>query len=1202
MNAGGAVLVTATDTSQITANNAAVAASVSGSGSAAISLAVAISLAENSIGGTTLATIDNSTVDAGGSVSVLALANTSILATAAAVGVSVAGSGAFSLSGAGSGAQASNTTTNTVEASIRDGSDVTSGGAVTVSASDTSSITSTLVSVSVSAAISGTAAVSVAIAVTLAENAIGGTTVATIDGSAVHANGGAVNVSALGDNTITATSVSAAISISGSGAVALGGAGTGAVATNTTTSSVEASIVSSTVDAAGDVTLLARNLSNIEATLVSAAVSVTASGAVAAGVAIAITEATNSIGGTTIATIEASDVDTPGEVSVTALADTTIDALGVAVALAVGGSGGVSVSGAGTGVIASNTTTNTIEASITAGSDVDAGGDVTLSATDQSVIDATLVAASVAASGSGGAAINVSIAVSTAENIFGTVTRAAIEGSDVTSTGGGVSLTALSTGSLTAFGVGVGASAGGAGGFALNGSAAGSIADTTTTNVTEAVITDDSNVIANGGSVTLTATDETGIFVDVLGIAVSAGGAGGASVSLSISFAVADTNVSGTVRTMIADSDVSAAGDVILTSLGDSEIDTDGKGIAIAASAAVGFSLSGAGTGADVSNTIGQTVEALILDSNAAEGQSVTAGGKVDVIATDDLHADADALAVSASISGGIASVAVSVAAALAENTLAGVTRARIGNSRVDANGGRVDVKAASTSLIEATPDAYAIAGSFGLGVAGAGAGASATNTVTRTIEGAVDAGSNVTASTLVWVEAHDTSDAIATVDSVAVAVGLTGAAIGVGLAENTMTATTRAHVSDSLVHAEGGEIRIDADATQDVQADASVVAVTAAIGAAGAGGHAVTDLDSTVEAFAHNASLTASGNLFIDADSNHTARAETFGLGAALGFAVSVMISEASIGGATRAFADGATTVNVDSAVQITADSTASALPDGTSISVGLISGAVAKVDAAVDRVTEAYAGARAGTTPGALTTLALGTDDLSIAATSTYTANASPVGLSFGLLGSAAVTLSTAGITGATLAYVGEKATVTAGELDVVANSTENATANNVVVALSAGLSVAVSDSTATIDSDTEAFTGVRAGESPTAGAQTVITLTDAGNGDGTAVIDADGSRTTTASATGGAASFGISVAAMLPTADTSGTVPRLCGRGHGADGGRSDDHRRRGHDDRGRHDPGGLDLGAHLGQRPRVAGQGDGRGGGLHRRPGG
>ena len=107
------------------------------------------------------------------------------------------------------------------------------------------------------------------------------------------------------------------------------------------------------------------------------------------------------------------------------------------------------------------------------------------------------------------------------------------------------------------------------------------------------------------------------------------------------------------------------------------------------------------------------------------------------------------------------------------------------------------------------------------------------------------------------------------------------------------------------------------------MNADASVVAITAAIGAAGAGGHATTDLDSEVEAFARNATLTASGNLFIDADSTHTARANTFGLGAAIGFAVSAMISDASIGGATCAFADGATTVNVNSAAQITADST---------------------------------------------------------------------------------------------------------------------------------------------------------------------------------------------------------------------------------------------------------------------------------------
>ena len=306
---------------------------------------------------------------------------------------------------------------------------------------------------------------------------------------------------------------------------------------------------------------------------------------------------------------------------------------------------------------------------------------------------------------------------------------------------------------------------------------------------------------ADGGSVTLTATDETTVDVDVLGIAVSAGGAGGASLSLAIGFAVADNQRVGDRAAKIEDSDVSASGDVIADGPGRFRGRYGRQGHRHRGQRGRRLLALGRGTGADVSNNVGQTVEALILDSDSAESQSVTAGGKVDVKATDDLHLFADALAVSASISAGIATVAVSVSAALAENTLAGVTRARIGNSRVDANGGRVDVNATSSSIVEATPDAYAISGAIGFGVAGAGAGASATNTVTRTIEGAIDAGSNVTASSLVQVEAHDISDAIAEVDSVAVAAGLAGAAVGVGFATNTMTATTRAHVSDSTVH-----------------------------------------------------------------------------------------------------------------------------------------------------------------------------------------------------------------------------------------------------------------------------------------------------------------------------------------------------------------------------------------------------------------
>ena len=67
-----------------------------------------------------------------------------------------------------------------------------------------------------------------------------------------------------------------------------------------------------------------------------------------------------------------------------------------------------------------------------------------------------------------------------------------------------------------------------------------------------------------------------------------------------------------------------------MTSLDDSLVDTDGTGVSVSIGGAVYFALEGAGTGVYVSNTVGQTVEALIVDSD------VTAGGQVAVHATDE--------------------------------------------------------------------------------------------------------------------------------------------------------------------------------------------------------------------------------------------------------------------------------------------------------------------------------------------------------------------------------------------------------------------------------------------------------------------------------------------------------------------------------------------------------------------------------------
>ena len=531
-------------------------------------------------------------------------------------------------------------------------------------------------------------------------------------------------------------------------------------------------------------------------------------------------------------------------------------------------------------------------------------------------------------------------------------------------------------------------------------------------------------------------------------------------------------------------------------------------------------------------------------------------------------------------------------AAAIAENFSDSTTRAVIDDSKVTARTGAVLVLAESTSVLSTAPTAVALAASISIGIAAAGSGAVARNVSNASIRAAIRNDSDVTSSGDVTVRANDLSDVNAEVVSVAVSIGLIGLSVGIGIAENDVKNAVEAKVDDSKVTANNaGEIRIEAKATQDLLAKADVAAIAVAIGGAGAGAVSRTNLDSTVEAYARDAQLIAIGNkVFIDADSDLDARAESLGLAGSGGVAVSVVIADATIGGATRAWADGATTVTA-SAMDVTADSIADALPDGISISLALGgAGSGAIINGAVDRTTEAYVGDRAearrdiveiasnsiyvgatdfetgeivtyattgdaidglqnggqylviadrdgairlaefevdsesgenvyqrdvffrsqgtgshslfrsggkpvfgfdpdasvvltgGLNPAAEpTTITLTGGTLKIAADATNTATATPVSVAIAGGISVGVSLTDATIDARTLAYVGERATVTAGDLDIDAVSDEYAEASNVTVALAAGASVGVSVANALIDSETEAFTGTRAGQTP-------------------------------------------------------------------------------------------------------------------------
>ncbi len=196
---------------------------------------VGAAIGYNEIQSTILADLDGSTLNVGGSVTVTAQSNQTIGGVVLGVGATT-GSGT-----AATGSVGINIITNTIDAHISDGSNVTSGGAVSLSATDQSLII----------AIAGGVAVSFggkAGGVSIGYNRISNGIAAYIVDSMVHANG-SVSLSATSSPLLVAVGAEGA----GSGDSF---AGAGTLTINSIANTVDADITSSTVTAtAGDVTV-----------------------------------------------------------------------------------------------------------------------------------------------------------------------------------------------------------------------------------------------------------------------------------------------------------------------------------------------------------------------------------------------------------------------------------------------------------------------------------------------------------------------------------------------------------------------------------------------------------------------------------------------------------------------------------------------------------------------------------------------------------------------------------------------------------------------------------------------------------------------------------------------------------------------------------------------------------------------------------
>ncbi|MBT7082464.1 MAG: hypothetical protein HN929_13545, partial [Chloroflexi bacterium] len=403
----GSIALTASDTSQITADGGAAAISAA-FGGVGVAISTGVAIAENRITNNIEAYItssDSVKTDIG-DISVRAFEDATITARTAAAAVSAAVGSLAGIAISGSGAEATNIILTDTNAFVS-GSSLVSKGDVVIDADNTSTIEAMVISAAASLAV-GIAGISGSIGESKARNFIGWDLIfglpdkksaevqAYISNSSVDAKGD-LNITADAIETINASVFAGSVAVS-AGLVAGAASAAGAVLENRVGTQVRSYIANTTgsgVDVDGNITITAHDTSTISA--LAGATSVAASvGAVAASVSIGLSIAVNNISNTVEAYVKSSTVDSAfGGMTIEAIENATITASSIAASAAVS-AGIFSLSVSGGGGLATNNI-NTMTKAYVSQSGLNIAGDLNIHASDTSTTNALSGTSSVAA-------------------------------------------------------------------------------------------------------------------------------------------------------------------------------------------------------------------------------------------------------------------------------------------------------------------------------------------------------------------------------------------------------------------------------------------------------------------------------------------------------------------------------------------------------------------------------------------------------------------------------------------------------------------------------------------------------------------------------------------------------------------------------------------------------------------------------------
>ena len=833
------VAITSTNSSSITADILAVAASVTFGGGSGVGVAVGVAVSENLIGfdlaGDSLPVVvealsQDTSIDSVGALSISATASQTITASAivGAAAVAVTGSGSAALSGAGESAL--NEVQVDTTASI-DGAGTNGVAAATVSmmATDTSTISLDAEGASVAASVSGDGSLAASIGLTLAQNAIYNQVAASIVNAAsgVTSTSGDITVEASEKATITATAAaaSAGVGVSAGAGAALSGAGAAAI--NVILTKTDAFIDSSIVTSAGAVTIQSTDTSSITATIAAVSISAAVGAGAGVGVSIGVSVASNLIGWSPDASwypgdagdmthspaevqayILDSSVSATGALGLAAQASESVTAQVVAGSAAVAAGGGAALAGAGAGVSATNLISTNVKAYI----DGDGTGGITassisLTAEDLSTINALAGAAALSLSFSPGAGLSVSVAATIARNSIANTVDAYIQNAaqEVQATAGSITIQATEQASITSTSVAAAASFSVAPvGLSLAG--AGVQSSDGLANTVQAWVESSSNLTASG-AVSVSAGDTATLDAEVDTASIAVGLTG-----LAVGDSQASNTISDNVSAFVDGASITASsGNISVTATSTPTITTSTTVLSVSAS------IGGAGAGADSTTTINGTTEASL------NGGAFTAkGNSVEVSATSSASVDPT----TQGASGGLVSVAVM----MSDAEIHGTTEAFVGgSSTVTASG--LSVTATDTS--HGTPDT-SVTGVGGL----TGAGAESKTVISRAVSAFIADAANVSVGSgavSITATSADTADGTTT--------GLSGGAIAITalVVDMELNGSTTASVGDGVTLS-AGQLTVSAGATDVVTSDTSATG----IGLASAAGVTLTAKDTS--------------------------------------------------------------------------------------------------------------------------------------------------------------------------------------------------------------------------------------------------------------------------------------------------------------------------------------------------------------------